>query len=166
MTEITLLAHMTRILAALRSGVLIPAPGLAEEQQRALNAELDAMRAHIDRIVGTAAATPIVPKMFTRPAEPSAGDRGKAAVALAASITFGEAARRIFEAHRAKYPEGCPEDLIFARYNAIRAYESTCELFEVVEPDLRSEVESLVRRMTRRDAVSEINDEPGEGQSS
>jgi hypothetical protein len=147
------LTHLARMLAALRAGVLIPAPGLDNDQQRALTAELEAMRTSVDEIVGIAGARPLVPKIFTRPAGPSPGDRGKAAIALAAAITFGEAARRIFEVHRA----ACPPELIFARYNAIRAYESTCELFEVLAPDLRAEVESLVRRMTRPDAVSEID---------
>ncbi len=92
--------------------------------------------------------------MFTRPADPSPGNRGKMAIAIAAAIAHGEAARRIFEQHR----DICPPELVFARYNSITAYEHLCELFQAFAPDLRAEIESHVRRITRSDAVSEIDD--------
>lgn len=136
--SIPALTGFASMVAAVRAGVLVPAPTLPPDQALTLQHEIGAFEHGLHAAFGN--VSPLIPATFTASPPPSTGDRGKAIIALAAACAFGAAARRIFNEHDA----ACPPELIFARYNAIRAYESACEMFAALDPAAQVEVNALV----------------------
>lgn len=152
--EIPALAGVAALVAAFRAGVLVVAPGTTVEQMEAVTAEIGRQEHATRAALGNVAL--LIPSAFTTPPRAATGNHGKAVIALAASLAHGEAARRIFHTHEAT----CPPELIFARYNAVRAYEEAAAYFHTMEPATRAEVDALLQRLTIPGApISELTED-------
>lgn len=131
------LIALASLLEAIRTGVLVLAPGLPDAQANSIGAEIDGYAYCIDAAFKNDLPT-IDPAFSTAPAND--GNFRRMVTALAALLTHGELAMRIFDKHN----DSCPPELIFARYHAKQCHEHAQELLEACGPKTRNEVGALV----------------------
>lgn len=102
----SLKVRIASILAALRSGTIMRAPGVTSEQFRVLQENIEAAHALLSEEFSRDNLLPFIARPLTTPPKLPPGNPAAAAISLASAITFLSQAHRHFEASPPRPEDG------------------------------------------------------------